>query len=229
MAADPAAGAASDTAGWAAPAAIHASAGQQPSKSAPGPEVDGAILANWVEAQKFSTTRLRPGYDREEVDAFLEAIRGTSLGVPEPSLTPDEIRDKKFSATRLRPGYDQEEVDAFLDEVEVRLAELTGSVPVKPVRQPSEPRLYADPGGQAVAGAPIAPEPSLAAGPAAEPVQVRCPECGAESAEATQVCARCGAPIAEQRSVAAGPAGGPGDPILPLTGDVPRQPTGQSD
>ena len=78
VAADPAAGAASDTAGWAAPAAIHASAGQQPSKSAPGPEVDGAILAEWVEAQKFSTTRLRPGYDREEVDAFLEAIRDTS-------------------------------------------------------------------------------------------------------------------------------------------------------
>jgi DivIVA domain-containing protein len=46
--------------------------GQQPSKSMPGPAVDGGgILAEWVEARKFSATRLRPGYDEEEVDAFL--------------------------------------------------------------------------------------------------------------------------------------------------------------
>ena len=39
------------------------------------PEVNGAILAEWAEwarAQRFSVTRLRPGYDEEEVDAFLE-------------------------------------------------------------------------------------------------------------------------------------------------------------
>jgi DivIVA domain-containing protein len=85
-------------------------------------EVDGAMLAEWVEARKFSTTRLRPGYNEEQVDAFLNAIRDTFLGIREPSLTPDEIRDKKFTTTRLRPGYYQEEVDAFLDEAELRLA-----------------------------------------------------------------------------------------------------------
>ena len=112
----------SDAAGWAVPAAIRASVGRQPSEYEPDSEVDGAILAGWVEARKFSTTRLRPGYDMEEVDAFAIAIRDTFLGIREPSLTPDEIRNKQFSTTRLRPGYDEEEVDAFLDEAELRPA-----------------------------------------------------------------------------------------------------------
>ena len=37
---------------------------------------------------------------------------------------------------------------------------------------------------------------------------MRCLECGAESAEAARVCARCGAPVADQRSVAAGRSAG---------------------
>ena len=44
------------------------------------------------------------------------------LGVREPCLTPDDVRDKRFAATRLHAGYDQQEVDAFLDEIELRLA-----------------------------------------------------------------------------------------------------------
>lgn len=87
-----------------------------------GAEVDGAILAEWVEARKFSTTHLRRGYDRAEVDAFADAIRDTFLEIGEPPLTPDAIRAKQFSTTRLMPGYDYEEVDTFLDEAEKRLA-----------------------------------------------------------------------------------------------------------
>src|SRR5690349_14648100 len=116
-----------DAASWAVPAAIGASVGQQPPESAPGPEFDGAIFAAWVEARNFSTTRLRPGYDMEEVDAFANAIRDTFAGIREPSLTPDEIRTKQFAATRLRPGYDEEEVDAFLEEAELRLAAVRGT------------------------------------------------------------------------------------------------------
>jgi DivIVA domain-containing protein len=56
-----------------------------------------------------------------QVDAFLEAVRDTFLGVREPPLTADEVRDKQFVTTRLRPGYDMEEVDAFLEEAEARL------------------------------------------------------------------------------------------------------------
>jgi DivIVA domain-containing protein len=80
------------------------------------------MLAGWVEARRFSTTRLRPGYDREEVDAFLTEIRDSFLGVRQLSLTSGEIRRKCFSTTRLRPGYDEKEVDAFLDEAELWLS-----------------------------------------------------------------------------------------------------------
>jgi DivIVA domain-containing protein len=117
----------SDVAGWAVPAVIPASVGQQPPESAQDSEVDGAIFAEWVGARKFSTTRLQPGYDMEEVDTFLDAIRDTFLGIREPSLTPNEIRDKQFSTTRLRPGYVVEEVDAFLDAAELRLAAQAGA------------------------------------------------------------------------------------------------------
>ena len=106
------------------------------------------MLAEWVEAgkfstTKFSTTRLRPGYDQEEVDVFLTAIRDSFLGVRRPSLTPDEIRNKKFSTVRLRPGYDEEEVDAFLDEAELRLA-AQGSDLDTGKAQDGEPELDAD-------------------------------------------------------------------------------------
>src|SRR5271166_1855388 len=103
----------------------HAGVAENPSESAPGPEAGGIILSEWAASRDFSTTRLRPGYDIEGVDAFVEAIRQTFLGIREPSLTPDEIRDKQFSTTRLRPGYDEGEVDAFLDAAELRLAALT--------------------------------------------------------------------------------------------------------
>jgi DivIVA domain-containing protein len=100
-----------------------AAAGQQlPPRPAPDSEADGALLAGWVEARRFSTTRWRPGYDQEEVDAFLTEIRDSFLGVRQPSLTWYEIRGMCFSTTRRRPGYDQEEVDAFLDEAESRLS-----------------------------------------------------------------------------------------------------------
>jgi DivIVA domain-containing protein len=92
---------------------------------APSPEAGSITLGEWAASGEFSTTRLRPGYNIEEVDAFLEDIRQTFLGIREPSLTTDEIRKKKFSTTRLRPGYDEEEVDAFLNAAELRLAALT--------------------------------------------------------------------------------------------------------
>ena len=44
------------------------------------PEVNGAILAEWARAQRFSVTRLRPGYQLEQVAAFREAICERSSG-----------------------------------------------------------------------------------------------------------------------------------------------------
>ncbi len=89
-----------------------------------GPLVSGAILAGWAEwadSTRFSTSRLREGYDTAEVDAFREAIRDTFLGVRRPPLTWPAAHGKQFTTTR-RPGYDPEQVDAFLDKAEPRLA-----------------------------------------------------------------------------------------------------------
>lgn len=91
------------------------------------PEVSDAILAewaDWAESTELSVTRLRPGYEMEQVDALREAIRDTFLRLREPPLTADEVHNKQFFTTRLRPGYDEEEVDSFLGEAEVRLAAL---------------------------------------------------------------------------------------------------------
>lgn len=92
---------------------------RRPSLVAGGPGASPAGAPSG--SARFSTTRLRPGYDREDVDAFIEAVRDTFLGVRQPPLTADEIRTKMFMTTRLRPGYDEEEVDAFLGEAEARL------------------------------------------------------------------------------------------------------------
>lgn len=168
----------SDAAGGAVPAAAGASVGQRPAEFAQDPEVDDTRFAEWVRTPQLSTTRLRPGYDVEEVDAFLSAIADTFLGIREPSLTPDEIRTKQFPTTRLRPGYDQEEVDAFLDEAEARLAARAGALAHAARLRP------------------------VAADQAAGAVRIRCLECGAESAAAAEACARCGAPASHPPSAA---------------------------
>ena len=106
-----------------------------------------------VRNTQFTTTRLRPGYDQEEVDAFLdradagldrlirdnEELRakiaetqhgGRDLAPVPPlpgttGLTPADVRNAQFAVTRRRPGYDQREVDAFLARTEAELDRLT--------------------------------------------------------------------------------------------------------
>ena len=104
-----------------APAVQRSSAAAGFRDSPAGDAADPGQWADWAGSARFSLTRLRPGYDIGEVDALLEGIRDTFLGVRQPPLTADEVRDQKFSTTRLRPGYDEAEVDAFLDEAEARL------------------------------------------------------------------------------------------------------------
>ena len=54
----------------------------------------------------FTVTRFKPGYAREQVDAFLATIADRTV---------QEINDVLFKTTRFSPGYDEEEVDAYLD------------------------------------------------------------------------------------------------------------------
>ena len=88
-----------------------------------GALVSGSILAAWAEwadSARFSMSRRREGYDKAEVDAFLDAVRDTFHVVRRPLLTWPAAHGKRFTTTR--PGYDVEQVDAFLDEAEPRLA-----------------------------------------------------------------------------------------------------------
>ena len=101
----------------------------QPRPVAPLDEkVSGATLvdwAAWAASTTFSSTGLRLGYDKREVDAFRSAVRDTFLGgaifwVSTPPVKSDDVHGKQFP-TRW-PGYHKKQVDAFLEAAGVRLA-----------------------------------------------------------------------------------------------------------
>jgi hypothetical protein len=91
-------------------------------------KVSGATLvewAAWAASTTFSSTGLRFGYDKREVDAFRRAVRGTFLGgavfwVSTPPVRSDDLHGGQFSTHR--PGYDKTQVDAFLEAAGIRLA-----------------------------------------------------------------------------------------------------------
>ena len=90
--------------------------------------MSGATLvdwAAWAASTTFSSTGLRFGYDKREVDAFRSAVRDTFLGgavfwVSTPPVRSDDVRGKQFSTHRR--GYDKKQVDAFLEAAGLRLA-----------------------------------------------------------------------------------------------------------
>ena len=100
----------------------------------PGPippldeKVSAATLvewAAWAASTTFSSTGLRFGYDKREVDAFRSAVRDTFLGgavfwVSTPPVKSDDVRGKQFSTHRR--GYDEKQVEAFLEAAGLRLA-----------------------------------------------------------------------------------------------------------
>jgi DivIVA domain-containing protein len=100
----------------------------------PGPvtpldeKVSGATLvdwAAWAASTTFSSTSLKSGYDKREVDVFRSTVRDTFLGgavfwVSTPPVKSDDLRGKQFSTQRR--GYDKEQVDAFLEAAGLRLA-----------------------------------------------------------------------------------------------------------
>jgi DivIVA domain-containing protein len=73
---------------------------------------DSDAMIDRIRNAKFRTTRLNPGYDEEQVDAFLDlAIEALSNG-----HSPN-VRGARFGTTRLRPGYVREDVDSLLHEI----------------------------------------------------------------------------------------------------------------
>jgi DivIVA domain-containing protein len=86
-------------------------------------KVSGTTLidwAAWAALTTLSSTGLRLGYNKPEVDAFRSAVRDTFLGVSEPPVRSDDVRGKQFSTHRT--GYDEKQVAAFLDAAGLRLA-----------------------------------------------------------------------------------------------------------
>jgi DivIVA domain-containing protein len=81
---------------------------------------------------RFSTTKLRPGYARDEVDRFVARIEQTLGGqaMPGDQVTADDVRLVRFRTVRLRPGYDQREVDEALSTYEEQLRQ--GSQDLRP-------------------------------------------------------------------------------------------------
>ena len=72
-------------------------------------------MTDW-QPRRFSTTRLRAGYEIAEVNEFVARIEGT-LGrsmPPDRPVTAGDIEKAQFTATRFRMGYDEKEVNAAL-------------------------------------------------------------------------------------------------------------------
>ena len=67
-----------------------------------------------ITSAKFSTVRLGPGYDEEEVDKFLDQV----VAQLRSGVLPD-VREARFSLTRMRPGYVRQDVDDLLREIDL--------------------------------------------------------------------------------------------------------------
>ncbi|MHA7268966.1 DivIVA domain-containing protein [Arthrobacter sp. HLT1-20] len=79
-----------------------------------------------ISAVGLPTTVFREGYNRDEVDSFMETAR-QSLQQWEAGrvgeLTSSGVVEARFTPTMFRSGYKQGEVDDFLDQI----AETLGS------------------------------------------------------------------------------------------------------
>jgi DivIVA domain-containing protein len=90
-----------------------------PDLPGPGPAVTPdartAALIERIKNVRFSTVRLVPGYDEQEVDCYLDKL--VALLSENGQLDRSELHDIHFSRTRIRPGYAMPDVDTFLAEV----------------------------------------------------------------------------------------------------------------
>jgi DivIVA domain-containing protein len=71
-------------------------------------------LIGLVRNVRFGTTRLRMGYDEQEVDAFLNEM---ITALRRDRARASQVKNVVFVTTRMRPGYRQPDVDAFLERL----------------------------------------------------------------------------------------------------------------
>ena len=111
-----------------------------------------------IERPRFSTTRMREGYEVGRVDDTVDRVM-VALESEPPGISVAEIERLRFTPVRLGAGYDMGEVDDWLDQV---VAELhRRGVGGEPVAAPSPP---------SPAETPVAPEPATPAPAAIEEV-----------------------------------------------------------
>jgi len=123
----------------------------------------GSITGDEVRGAIFRKPPLgKRGYDRDQVDAFLQRVAAALDGSD--SLTEAEVHNVVFGKPTgmLDRGYDEEEVDALLDIVGSILGRRAGLAPNPPAADASAPSFPAAPSSAAA--------PSLPAAPRTEPL-----------------------------------------------------------
>ena len=114
---------------------VHYEAGAAAAAGGSGAGADAgagaALTADGAARRTFRVVKLRGGYDRQAVDAFMTRIVATlraheagtwRRGGPDGLLTSADVLNIKFQATAFRSGYEQDEIDEFLDAVAQALA-----------------------------------------------------------------------------------------------------------
>jgi DivIVA domain-containing protein len=71
-------------------------------------------LVGLVRNVTFPVTRVREGYNEQQVDAFLDTV---IVALRANRARASELRSARFSTTRMRTGYRQADVDAFLERL----------------------------------------------------------------------------------------------------------------
>ncbi len=74
---------------------------------------------------RFSTTRLREGYDVADVDHAVDRVF-VALADGATSMTASDVSSLRFNPVRLAEGYDMGEVDSWLDQAAAELARTSG-------------------------------------------------------------------------------------------------------
>ncbi len=107
------------------------------------------VTPETIDAARFTTVRLREGYDMQEVDEFLDIAKrnlqlryeaqdrlhaGGSFRSLDVGLLSKHIENVEFTTVRLREGYDMQEVDEFLDALDEQIRALDDELAHRGVR-----------------------------------------------------------------------------------------------
>lgn len=80
-----------------------------------------------IDRPTFVTTRMRTGYDVEQVDLAVAMIL-ENLSLPTPRIGPGDVEGIEFSTVSYQAGYDMDQVDDWLGDVSDELARRTGEL-----------------------------------------------------------------------------------------------------